>query len=135
MALQIPESIEGLIYWTNRSIGAGKVACWVQKQDCPQCRKALMGKPTDKAGKVKMRAKEYTCPACGHTVAKEEYEVTLTAEALYTCPHCQKDGEARVPFKRRNIEGVATLRLTCQHCKGNIDVTKKMKQGKDDADA
>ena len=32
-----------------------------------------------------------------------------------------------LPFKRKKVEGVATLRFPCEKCKGPIDVTKKMK--------
>jgi len=60
------------------------------------------------------------------TVEKKEYEETLAAEAKYTCPHCGNQGESTAPFKRKKIKGVDTLRIQCQHCGGNIDITKKM---------
>ncbi|MBW2999854.1 hypothetical protein KY339_04225 [Candidatus Woesearchaeota archaeon] len=123
-----PTDTRQLVYFTNRTIDGGRVMAWVHKQNCPKCGKALMGKPKDpKTGKPKIRAKEYVCPECSHTVEKKEYEETLTCEAKYTCPHCKSEGEAEAPFKRKSINGVQTLRLKCEKCGGNIDVTKKMK--------
>lgn len=130
MAVVEPESMDELIYFTNRAIGNGKAKAWVYRGICPECGKAKMGKPVEK-GKVKMRAKEYVCPECGHTVEKQEYEDTLTAQVRYTCPGCGKDGEAEIPYKRKKIEGVETLRFRCQHCSANIDITKKMKEKKE----
>ncbi len=129
MALQEPESMEELIYFTNREFDeGGRVLCWVRRQECPQCGQGLMGKPRDKkTGDVKVRARKYVCPECGHTMEKKQYEETLTAEAKYTCPHCGKEGESTAPFKRKKIKGTDTLRIQCQHCGGNIDITKKMK--------
>ena len=89
-----------------------------------------MGKPRDSKGKVKTRAAEYVCPACGHSVEKQAYEDSLTANADYTCPACGSAGEAQIPFRRKNIEGIPTLRFQCAKCKANIDVTKKMKEKK-----
>ncbi len=131
MALELPESMDNLIYWTNRSIDEGKATVWVDKQPCTKCGKAKMGKPVDaKTGKPKIRAKEYVCPNCGFTVEKVEYEDTLEACALYTCPECKHKGECTVPFKRKSVKGVQTLRLNCEKCGANIDVTKKMKAKK-----
>ena len=127
MALKEPESMEELIYFTRRGIGDGKVMAWVNKNKCPKCGKALMGKPKDK-GKVKIRAKEYVCPECGHTEEKKEHEETLTCSIKYTCPSCSFEGEAEVPFKRKKIDGVDTIRIQCEKCGVNIDITKKMKE-------
>ncbi len=127
MALKVPNSMDDLIYWTNRSIDKGKVMVWVPRQSCPKCQKATMGKPVGEEGNVKIRAKEYVCPACKYTVEKIQYEESLTANALYTCPSCQYKGEYVGPFKRKNIEGVLTFRFPCGKCSKNIDVTKKMK--------
>lgn len=128
-----PESMEALIYFTNRTLGDnGKIKCWVYRQDCPACGKAKMGKPLDeKTGKPKIRAKEYVCPECNNTVEKAEHEATLTTEAKYVCPECGKEGEATTQFKRKKIDGVDTLRFNCQHCGANLDVTKKMKEKKE----
>ena len=130
MSLKEPESMDELVYFTRRVIGNGKVMAWVHRQKCEKCGKALMGKPAGSDGSVKIRAKEYTCPECGHTVEKNEYEESLTASIKYTCPECKFEGEAEIPFKRKNINGVQTLRFRCGKCGSNIDVTKKMKEPK-----
>jgi DNA-directed RNA polymerase subunit RPC12/RpoP len=127
MVMREPESVEECVYFTRRAIGDGKTMVWVLREKCPACGKALMGKPKGEDGKVKIRAKEYVCPECGHTVDKKEYEETLSANVKYTCPHCKKDGALSVPFKRKSIQGTQTLRVECEHCGGNIDITKKMK--------
>lgn len=129
MAIVEPESMDDIVYFTNRTIGEGYAKVWVPRQLCPKCKKHKMGKPAEK-GKVKIRAKEYVCPGCQYTVEKQEYESTLIAQGKYTCPSCKKDGEVEAPFKRKNIEGVMTFRFPCQHCQKNIDVTKKMKAKK-----
>jgi hypothetical protein len=132
MAIKYPNSMEECFYFTNRTLGEkGKVTAWVYKQNCPKCKKAMMGKPKDaKTGKPKIRAKEYTCPSCKYTVEKQEYEDTLSAQVAYICPKCQNKGEIEVPFKRKKIEGVLTLRVNCEKCGENIDITKKMKEKK-----
>ena len=89
-----------------------------------------MGKPRKDDGGIAIRAKEYVCPSCNHTVEKTEYEDTLTANVQYTCPSCGNEGEISAPYKRKNINGVKTLRVQCQKCNGNIDITKKMKEMK-----
>lgn len=124
--------MEKLVYFTRRKLEPnGKVFVWVNKELCPKCKKGLMAKPRNpKTGRPKIRATEYVCPECSYTIEKKEYEETLQACLIYTCPHCGKDGEAQVPFKRKTIQGVQTLRVPCQHCGGNIDVTKKMKEPK-----
>lgn len=128
MALKYPESMDECVYFTSRAVDAGYVKCWVFREDCPKCKKAKMGKPRDeKTGAVKIRAKEYICPACNYTVEKTEYEDTLTANIAYTCPHCKAKGETQIPFKRKSFEGVKALVFLCDKCKGKIPITKKMK--------
>ena len=119
-------------YFTNRSLedGKGSARVWVFKQTCPKCRKAIMGKPRDKKGKVQVRAKEYVCPGCSYSVEKTAYEDSLTANAEYKCHSCGHSGEAQTPFRRKNVDGIPTLRFQCGKCKANIDVTKKMKKKK-----
>ena len=130
--LKEPESMDELVYYTNRDLdNGGEAVCWVRRGKCPKCGKGMMGKPRDpKTGKAKIRASEYVCPECGNTVEKGEYEDTLTAEAKYTCPHCKKQGQSTASFKRKKIDGVDTLRIKCEHCGGNIDITKKMAEKK-----
>jgi len=125
-----PESMDDLVYFTNRAIGSGSVKAWVYKQPCPKCGKTKLGKPTDNKGRIQIRAKEYVCGSCRYKVDKNSYEESLFAEVKYTCPACGSAGETKVPFKRKNIAGVATLRINCQKCKANIDITKKMKEPK-----
>ncbi len=126
----MPESMEDIVYWTSRKVGKGKgyVKAWTFKEDCPECGKALMGKPTDDKGKVKIRAKYYECPECGHTIDKGEYEDSLTCSIMYTCPHCQHKGEAQVPFKRKTFKGVKAIVFKCESCNEKIPITKKMKE-------
>ena len=131
-----PESMDECIYYTRRTIGDGSVVAWVFKQDCPSCGKAKMGKPVEK-GKVKIRAKEYVCPECGHTVGKDEYEPSLSADIKYTCPKCKHSGSVSIPFKRKKValfdpetdkkKMVDALQIQCEKCSENINITKKMK--------
>jgi predicted RNA-binding Zn-ribbon protein involved in translation (DUF1610 family) len=124
-----PESMDELIYFTQREIGKGNVRAWVFKGACPKCNKGMMGKPVDaKTGKVKIRAKEYVCPECGFTVEKKAHEETLTCSVKYTCPECGNEGEAEVPFKRRKFQGMDAIVFQCGKCSAKIPITKKMKE-------
>jgi len=120
--------IEKIVYFTQRKIDSGIVVCWVYRQKCPKCGKGLMGKPRDKRGKVKVRAKEYVCPECGHSVEKKEYEEGLTANIEYVCPKCSFKGEIRIPFKRKKIDGVDSLAFKCEKCGERILITKRMQE-------
>jgi predicted RNA-binding Zn-ribbon protein involved in translation (DUF1610 family) len=129
MVMKVPESMEGCLYFTNRSVDDGNVLAWVYKKVCPKCKKAKMGKPVDKkTGKVKSRAKEYVCPECGYTEEKDEHEESLTLEAKYTCPHCGKDGEGTTIYKRKSFKGTKAYVIICEHCNENIPITKKLKK-------
>jgi predicted RNA-binding Zn-ribbon protein involved in translation (DUF1610 family) len=132
MPMRKPESMDECVYFTQRSLDNvnGEIMAWVFRETCPKCGKEKMGKPRDSKGKVKMRAKEYACPSCGYSVEKQAYEDSLMAYAEYTCPSCKGKGEARTNYKRKNIEGVPTLRFSCMKCSANLDVTKKMKEKK-----
>lgn len=131
MSLQLPDDMEKLVYFTRRKTDDLKVICWAEKLPCEKCKKGLMAKPRDpKTGKPKIRATEYVCGECGHSEEKKAHEAKLTAHAIYTCPHCSKEGEASGPYTRKTVQGVSTLRLHCEHCGGNIDITKKMKEPK-----
>lgn len=127
MALKQPNSMDELVYFTQRTIEPfGKTKVWVFKQMCPKCKKGLMGKPVEK-GKIKPRAKECVCPECKYTVNAQEYEDGLTASIEYTCPKCQNKGEIQIPYKRKSIQGVKALVFNCQKCNEQILVSKKMK--------
>lgn len=135
--MQLPESMEDLVYWTSRKIGEGNVKAWVYREKCPECGNALVGKPRNDKGKVKIRAKHYECPECSFRMDKEEYEETLTANILYKCPKCNAEGEAQVPYIRKKVaildpksqkkKSVSALVFHCKSCDEKIPITKKMK--------
>lgn len=126
-----PESekdIEKLVYFTQRKIDSGHAVAWVYQQECPKCKKALMGKPRDsKTGKPKIRATEYVCPSCGNSMEKKAYEESLQANIEYKCPHCGNEGEVQIPYKRKSFQGVPALIFPCEKCDEKIAITKKMK--------
>src|SRR3989338_678597 len=128
MVLKEPESMDDLLYFSNRAVGTGKIRAWVYKIKCPQCGKAKMGKPVGSKGKVKIRSVEYECPECKFSQGKQEHEEALTMEAKYTCPECGKDGEGTTLYKRKTFQGVPAYLFDCQHCKAKIPLTKKMKE-------
>jgi len=139
MSLKEPASMDELIYFTRRKLGEhGTAIAWVYKQPCPKCKKAKMSKPiNEKTGRPKIRSKVYVCPACNNEEEKVAYEKTLDMECKYTCPSCKKQGESSAPFDRKNVKifsivkqdkvSAKAVRLQCEHCQGNIDITKKMK--------
>lgn len=127
MELQVPESMDDLLYFTNRTIKEGKVKAWVHKKLCPKCKKQKMGKPVGNDGSIKIRAKEYECPACKYTEEKKEHEESLTLEAKYTCPECKKEGQSTALYKRKKYQGTDAYVVECQHCNAKIPVTKKLK--------
>jgi len=124
-----PESMDECIYFTNRAADNGRITAWVMKADCPACGADKMGKPVVK-GKVKIRAKEYVCPACGYTEEKTEHEEKLTVQIKYTCPHCRDVGEAETPYIRKTFKGVPSYVFICNGCGEKIGITKKMKKPK-----
>ncbi len=132
MSLNVPNSMEECLYFTNRSIGEnGQVMAWVYRKECPKCKGAKMGKPVDsKTGRAKTRAKEYTCPECGYTEEKVEHEESLIIEAKYTCPECDKEGESTGIYQRKTYQGVKSFLVECQHCGVKIPITKKLKDPK-----
>lgn len=130
--LQKPNSVKECVYFTRRTIGNGKVMAWVLRKECPKCKKAIMGKPRDEKGSVKIRAKEYVCPECKYTEEKKTHEESLQCNMEYTCPKCGKQGETQVPFKRKKYMGVDALIVMCKDCGEKIPITRKMKEGKDE---
>ena len=128
MPLKFPESMDECLYFTRRGDGKTKSVCWVFKEKCAKCKKALMGKPVAD-GKVKIRAKEYVCPECNYTEEKVSYEEKLTANVQYTCA-CGHSGEIQIPYKRKSVDGVKALVFECGKCKQRLLITKKMKDPK-----
>ncbi|MAE13118.1 hypothetical protein CMO92_01005 [Candidatus Woesearchaeota archaeon] len=120
----MPENMDECLYFSRRANEFGQATAWVEKEECPECHKAKMGKPTDK-GKVKIRAKEYVCPACGHEEEKTTYEPTLTVNVNYTCS-CGHKGEAQTPYKRKKFQGTDAYLFECSSCNQKIPITKKM---------
>jgi len=126
MTLKKPESMEEVVYFTRRTLEPkGRIMAWTFKQKCPKCKKALMGKPVEN-GKVKIRAKEYVCPACGYSEEKKEHEDKLTVSVEYTCPSCNHSGETETEFKRKTWQGVKAYVFTCDGCGEKIGITKRM---------
>ncbi len=121
--------MDDLLYFTNRTMDDGRIKAWVYKKMCPECGKALMGKPVAK-GKVKIRASTYECPECGYQEPKKSHEESLRLEIQYTCPFCQHSGEASTEYKRKTWQGVKAYVFECESCENRIGVTKKMKQPK-----
>jgi ssDNA-binding Zn-finger/Zn-ribbon topoisomerase 1 len=132
--LREPQSMTEVVYYTQRAIGKGSARAWVYKADCPKCKKAKMGKPVGSNGKVKIRAKEYICPACSYAVEKVAYEETLTCDIQYVCPKCSFKGETSVPYKRKTFQGVKAIVFQCEKCKEKIPVTKKLKEAEEPDD-
>jgi ssDNA-binding Zn-finger/Zn-ribbon topoisomerase 1 len=128
MSFDIPTSMEELVYFTNRKFDKGKVICWVYREDCPKCGKVKMTKPQADDGHIQIRAKFYECQACHNKVDKNEYEDSLEAFIIYSCPHCSYEAEQKVPFRRKKVKGVEALVFHCQKCNGKIYVSKKMKE-------
>jgi len=116
MALNVPESMDKCLYFTNRNNEDVKLLAWVYRKECPKCKKDQMGKPVDpKTGRPKSRSLEYVCPSCGYTEEKAVHEESLTLEAITI-------------YKRKSYKGVQAYILECQHCKEIIPITKKLKK-------
>lgn len=138
MTLKQPSSMDECVYFTNRTIGTGKIKAWVFKELCPNCKKAIMSKPIDpKTWKIRIRSKEYICKECNLNLQEQEYEDTLTINIQYSCPYCNHSGEIQVPFKRKKLQifdeekqkkkTIEAVRFQCEKCSKNIDISKKMK--------
>jgi uncharacterized CHY-type Zn-finger protein len=131
MELREPDDMKELVYFTRRKTPEGSVRAWAFRELCPVCNKELMTKPVDsKTGRPKIRAKEYVCGACNHTVPAEEYEDSLELCVDYTCGSCSHEGKTKIPFKRKTYMGVKSFLFECDSCKTKIPITKKMKAPK-----
>lgn len=130
--VQLPKSVEEVYYFTFRKFPeGGQIKAWAYKVPCTKCGEGVLAKPKDeKTGKVKIRSKEFVCNKCGFEADKDETEATAKLEAIYTCPHCKKDGESSAPYKRKSYLGVQSYIVECQHCGEKIALTKKLKEPK-----
>ena len=126
MTLKQPESMEEVVYFTRRKLDPkGSIIAWTFKADCPECKKAKMGKPVEK-GKVKIRATEYVCPSCGYSEEKTVHEDKLEVSVDYECPLCDYKGETTTPFKRKTWQGRPAYIFVCDGCKEKVGITKRM---------
>ncbi len=127
MAYEIPDSMDEIIYFSRRKLymDKGPVITWVNKLQCPKCKKALMGKPVEK-GKIKVRATEYICPGCRYTEPKAEHEAKLNAMIVYECPFCKHKDEVTAPFARKTWYGKKAIVFQCNGCKEKLGVVKKL---------
>lgn len=137
MDIREPASMDECVFFTRRTIGEkGKIAAWVLRDKCPQCKQGVMGKPRDeKTGKVKIRAKEYVCPQCSFSMEEEAYENTLQINIKYTCPHCGGQGTTQQPFLFKKMKTddpespgskktAKVIRFSCSACKKDIDLVR-----------
>ncbi len=134
MSLIEPKDISECLYFTNRTIGTGKVKAWVFKGLCSKCKgKMQVVKPESALAKPK----EYACESCGNKVTTKEYEESLPVNIKYTCPKCGNSGELQVSYKRKKIKifdeedrkekTADAIQFECSKCKEKINITKKMK--------
>ena len=130
--VKLPKSMDEVYYFTFRKFpDGGQIKAWAYKAPCTMCDDGILAKPkNEKTGKVKIRSKEFVCNKCGHTADKDETEATVKLEAIYTCPHCGKEGESTAPYKRKSFQGVQSFIVECEHCGQKIPLTKKMKEPK-----
>lgn len=122
--------MEELVYFSRRTLEPkGRAVAWAHKKTCPKCKQALMGKPVEK-GKVKIRATEYVCPACGYSEPKAEHEKSLVMCVEYDCPKCGHHAIGTTPYPPKTYQGVKARVVTCEACGEKIAITKKMKEPK-----
>ncbi|MBU1976239.1 MAG: hypothetical protein KKG59_07595 [Nanoarchaeota archaeon] len=125
-----PESMDELLFFTNRVVDNGSIKAWICRPPCPKCNK-LMGKSINpKTGKVIKKAEDYECPSCGFKQAKADVEKDLRVEVIYKCPYCQHEGETTTEHVRKTWQGVPSFIFECQECGQKIGITKKMKSPK-----
>lgn len=129
MGLTIPDSMEDLFYFTNRTLdNGGWVKAWVRKPDSPSG-KGKLSKPKDpKTGKPKVRSPVYVDDD-GKEYPKTEIDPTLTVEIIYKSPFTGEEGETTIPYKRRTWQGVPAF-VFKDKAGNEIGITKKMKAAK-----
>lgn len=126
-----PESMDELLFFTNRTIDTGRIKAWVFRPKCPKCGKGRLGKPINpKTKKVVKKAEYFECPECKFQQDINEAEQYLKVEVKYKCPHCGKEGETTTEYKRKTWQGVPAYVFSCNDCEKKIGITKKMKAPK-----
>ena len=133
MALIEPTNVSDCLYFTNRTLGTGKVKAWVFKGFCSCKGKMQAVKPASALAKPK----EYVCAACGKKVPTKEYEESLPMNIKYICPKCGNSSELQVPYKRKKIKifdeedkkekTADAVQFECGKCKEKMNITKKLK--------
>lgn len=133
MALIEPTNVSDCLYFTNRTIGTGKIKAWVFKGICSCNGKMVAVKPASALAKPK----EYVCESCGKKVSTKEYEEALPINVKYTCPKCGNLSELQVPYKRKKIKifdeedqkerTADAVQFECGKCKEKLNITKKLK--------
>ena len=78
MPLKKPNSMDECHYFTNRTVGEGRIMAWVFRKQCPKCKKGIMGKPLKKNGKIDRKSPEDACLKCGFRMPAEEAENGLS---------------------------------------------------------
>lgn len=130
MDYKFPDSMDELIYFTNRSLDSSKgfVKAWAYKVKCPKCGKSLLSKPVDpKTKRFKIRSSYYECPSCKYTIEKVDLEPSLSLEVVYKCPKCSNQSYVKMPFKRKSYQGAKAFVFDCDKCGYTIAITQKMK--------
>lgn len=129
MATDIPESMDELLYFTNRKLPSGmRIIAWVERMECPECGKDTMGKPiNEKTGKVKTRSKTYECPACGYEEEKKEHEDKLTLQVRYTDDTGKNWKSTTTPYKRRTWQGMKAYVFINEFTGEKQGITKRLK--------
>ncbi len=125
----IPQSMDDLLYFSNRKLPDGvRIIAWVEKISCPACGDALMGKPVDeKTGKVKIRAAEFVCPACGHTEPKAAHLKKLSMQVRYTDTTGKNWKAATTEYKLRTWKGMKAYVFENEFTNEKMGVTKRLK--------
>ncbi len=132
--LKEPTNVAECLYFTNRTIGTGKIKAWVFKGECSKCTGKMNAvKPASALAKPK----EYACESCGNKVPTKEYEEALPINIKYTCPKCGNSSELQVPYKRKKIKifdeedqkekTADAVQFECSKCQEKMNITKKMK--------
>jgi len=126
-----PESMNDLMFFTNRNMGASTIKAWVYRPLCAKCKKGRVGKPINPKSKaINKKAEYYECNHCKAQTPVEDIDKDLKVEVKYKCPGCGNEGFATTEYKRKTWQGVPAFVFECSKCKEKIGITKKMKKPK-----